>query len=1035
MSVRRPIFIASLVILMLALGMISLNRLPIDLYPDVTFPTVVVQTVYGGAGPLEIETEVTRVLEDEVSTISGVQKVSSQNREGVSVIIVEFNLNTNLNFAEQQVRAKVSNSMRMLPEDVDEPIIRQVSPSDAPILGIAMRSSLPDAELYDLAKEVISPQFEQIYQVGQVDILGGRRREVHVNLDLNKLRNADISASAVVGALQSGGRNIPIGKTNQAGREYTYRTIAQYKSLGDIENTVLRLANIDYPITVGRLGTIQDALQDEVSRTRFNGDKAVYFNIFRQSGANSVRVADDVKKRMAKINEDLKAKNVDAEMKLVNDRSRVIRNNVFDVYESIFFGVLLTIIVVYFFLGSWKSTLITGFALPNSLLGACIVMLAFDFSINIMSLLAMSLVVGLLVDDAIVVRENIFRKLEQGLSPKQAAVIGTNEVTLAVIATTLTILAVFGPIGNLQGIVGQFFKQFGLTVCFAMIISLFDGLFVAPAMSAYVGGAVHHGEPRFFLTRWNQRMLKGFDRFQTWLEKRYAALLHGVLRLPWLTLIAALGIFIGSIFLARHVPFTFLPPADNGEFFVTFELEPGASLDATEEVATEIQKRVRELPQVEDILMTIGSGTAESNKGDLFLRLVESKKREQNTTGVKALVREKLKDLESKYKVKVTDQSGGGGQRQFNMNLVGQNLEDLIAFSEKVRERLSKHPALSQVDSSYRSGKPEYQVIPNPRTSQMAGVTLTSMGSELRILVEGQTPAVYREGGYDYDVRVRLQDDQRDLRDNFGRLAVPNLNGRMIPLPNVASLQKATGPTTILRENRTRYIQLSADLVPGGPGLGGAITDINKMFKDELKAPVGVTHSFVGEAERFAELMTNILVSLGLGLLFIYLVLASLYESFVKPITIMIVIPLAASGGFAALWLTRSSFDLFSMIGCVMLMGLATKNSILLVDYAAEAIRQGKAMKDAVIEAGETRLRPILMTSFALIAGMIPVAIGLNEASKTRTSLGIVVIGGTISSTLLTLVVIPAIYNYVDRFEKLLTRIFHRVFGEDKTSV
>jgi HAE1 family hydrophobic/amphiphilic exporter-1 len=1035
LSVRRPVFIASLVILMLALGMISLSRLPVDLYPDITFPTVVVQTVYGGAGPLEIENEVTRVLEDEVSVISGVQKVSSQSREGVSVVIVEFNLKTNLNFAEQQVRAKVSNSLRMLPEDVSEPIIRQISPSDAPILGFAMSSSLPDAEIYDLAKEVISPQFEQIYQVGQVDILGGRRREVHVNLDLNKMRSADISASAVVAALQSGGRNIPIGKTDSAGKEYTYRTIAQYRTLGDIENTVLRLANIDYPVTVGRLANVTDSMVDEVSRTRLNGQKAIYFNIFRQSGANSVRVADAVKLRAEKINADLKAKGIDAELKLVNDRSRVIRNNVFDVYESIFFGILLTIIVVYFFLGSWKSTLITGFALPNSLLGACIMMLAFGFSINIMSLLAMSLVVGLLVDDAIVVRENIFRKLEQGLSPKMAAVVGTNEVTLAVVATTLTILAVFGPIGNLQGIVGQFFTQFGLTVCFAMIISLFDGLFVAPAMSAYIGGNVSHMESKFFLARWNSKMLKGFDRFQSWLEKRYARLLHHVMRVPWVTLVASVAIFIGSIFLAKNVPFTFLPPADNGEFFVTFELEPGSSLDATEKVANEVQERVRQLPQVEDILMTIGSGSSDSNKGDLFLRLVPSKKRKENTSATKLVVRKALEDIEAKYRIKVTDQSGGGGQRQFNMNLVGQNLEDLIAFSEIVRERISKHPALSQVDSSYRSGKPEFQVVPNAATSQMAGVTLMNMGTELRILVEGQTPATYREKGYDYDVRVRLQDDQRDVRDNFNRLAVPNLNGRMISLNKVAQVKEATGPTTILRENRTRYIQLTADMVPGGPGLGGAIKDLTKMFATDLKPPPGVTYSFVGEAERFAELMRNILVSLGLGFLFIYLVLASLYESFIKPITIMIVIPLAASGGFAALWLMGSSFDLFSMIGCVMLMGLATKNSILLVDYASAEINKGKAVVDAVIEAGETRLRPILMTSFALIAGMIPVAIGLNEASKGRTSLGIVVIGGTISSTILTLVVVPAVYAYIDRFENQLIRFFHWIFGEDKTVV
>lgn len=1036
LSVRRPVFIASVVILMLALGILSLKSLPVDLYPDVTFPTVVVQTIYGGAGPQEIETEITRVLEDQVSTISGVQKVSSTNREGISLVVVEFSLNTNLNFAEQQVRAKVSNALRLLPDDVDAPIIRQVSPSDAPILGIALKSSLPDAKLYDLAKEEISPQFEQIYQVGQVDIMGGRRREIHVSLDRNALAAADMSASAVAAALKSGGRNIPAGKTDKLGIENTYRTIAEYKTLSDIEQTVLRHANIDHPITIGRLAKIEDALETETTRTRFNGEKAVYFNVFRQSGANSVQVADNVKTKMAKINADLKSKGIDAEMKVVNDRSRIIRNNVYDVYESIFFGVLLTVIVVYFFLGSLKSTLITGFALPNSLLGACIVMVAFNFSINIMSLLAMSLVVGLLVDDAIVVRENIFRKLEEGFSPKRAAVDGTNQVTLAVVATTLTILAVFGPIGNLQGIVGQFFKQFGLTVCFAMIISLFDGLFVAPAMSAYVGGGSSHHEPTWKIAKWNKAMLKGFDRFQSWLEKRYVDLLGWVLWKPWITLLAAVMLFIGSIFLAKRVPFTFLPPPDNGEFMVTYELTAGASLDATEAVATQIQEVVRKSPQVEDILLTVGSSSNEAHKGELYVRLVESKKRKENTTQVKDLVRENLKDISEKYLIKVTDNSNAGGnQRAFNLNLVGQNLDELIAYSKKVMDKISTHPALRQVDTSYREGKPEFQVVPNKEMAQMAGVSVTGIGAELRTLVEGQTPAVYRENGYDYDVRVRLREDQRDLRQNFNAMAVPNLNQRLVYLNRVASLKEAKGPTTILRENRTRYIQLSADLVPGGPGIGGAISDLNKMFQGELKPPAGIAYSFVGEAERFKELMINILVSLGLGTLFIYLVLASLYESFIKPITIMLVIPLAASGGFAGLWLTHSSFDLFSMIGCVMLMGLATKNSILVVDYATTRVKEGMALAQALIEAGESRLRPILMTSFALISGMIPVAIGLNEASKNRTSLGIVVIGGTISSTLLTLVVIPAAYIYIERFEHWLLRLFHRIFGEDKTVI
>ncbi len=1034
LSVRQPVFIASIVILLITLGLISLQRMPIDLFPDVTFPTIVVQTTYGGAGPAEIETEISKILEDEVATISGVQKISSQNLEGMSLLTVEFDLKANLDYAEQQVRAKVSNAMRLLPDDVDAPVIRKVSPADAPIMGIALSAQMADGEIYDLAKEVISPQFEQVKQVGQVDILGGRKREIHVNLDPRLLNSADISGTSVVNALQTGGRNVPAGKVDAHKLEYTFRTMAQYKTMADIGDTVLRVADISRPTSISSLATINDTLQDEVSRSRFNGKKALLFNVFRQTGANSVQVADDVRNKVAKINGDLKQKGIAAEMKVVTDLSRRIRNNVYDVYESIFFGVLLTIIVVYFFLGSLKSTLITGFALPNSLLGACIFMLAFGFSINIMSLLAMSLVVGLLVDDAIVVRENIFRKLESGLSAKRAAVIGTDEVTLAVIATTLTILAVFGPIGNLQGIVGQFFKQFGLTICFAMLVSLFDGLLVAPALSAYVAGTTHHSSPKTWFGRLNASILKGFDRFQTRLEQFYVAILKWALRHPLLTIGAAIGIFIFSIGIARMVPFTFLPPQDNGEFYVQFELPAGASLDGTDEIAKKLEDVAHTRPEVEDVLTTIGNGNGESHKGSLYIRLVDPKKRKFNTTQMKDALRDLFKPFES-YKVIVTDNPGQQGSRQFNLNIVGQDLEALVTYAKKVEEALSKNTSLQQVDSSYREGKPEYQVVINPEAAKQTGVTVTGMGQELRTLIEGQTPAIFRQNGVDYDVRVRMREDLRDLRSAFRSLKVPNLQQRLVNLSQVASLKEAKGPTTILRENRTRYIQLSADIKPGGAGLGGVMNQLNQSFKKELLPPPGITYSFVGEAERFAELMMNMLVSLGLGLMFIYLVLASLYGSFMTPWTIMLVIPLAACGAFLALFLTHSTFDLFSMIGCVMLMGLATKNSILLVDFAIEQQKRGIDRVTALINAGNTRLRPILMTSFALIAGMVPVAIGLNEASKSRTSLGIVVIGGTISSTILTLLVIPAAHIYVDRFQDWFLKYYRRIFGYDETAI
>ncbi len=1035
LAVRRPIFIASIAILVMALGALALKRLPIDLYPDVNFPTIIVATTYPGAGPQEVETGISRILEDQVSSIAGVKKISSQNREGFSLVIVEFDLKSDLDYAEQQVRAKVSNSIKFLPDDVDAPITRKISASDSPILGVALKSEMADAALYDLAKERISPLFEQVEQVGQVDIIGGRKREIHVELDRNKLINADMSATSVANALSSAGRNVPIGKTTSPTVEYTYRTMAEYKSLPEIANSVLRVADISYPVTIGKLGTITDSLQDETSRTRYDGTKTILFNIYRQSGANSVKVADQVIAQIAKINADLLAQGVKAELELVNDTTRKIRANVADVYESIFFGTVLTILVVYFFLGSLKSTLITGFALPNSLLGAFIFMSLFGFSINIMSLLALSLVIGLLVDDAIVVRENIFRKLEAGLSPKQASIVGTEEVTLAVIATTATILAVFGPIGNLDGIVGQFFKEFGLTVCFAMLVSLFDGLFVAPALSAYAGGIGSHvaSPATNWFARGNDRMLKWFDRFQTRLEVRYVKILRWALTHPLKTIGGSIGIFVLSIVIATTVPFTFMSAQDNGEFFVQFETPAGSSLDATDEVAKSIEANLRTHPQVEHLLTTIGSGQGESNKSNIYIRLTKSKSRKENTTEMKDKIREGLKSFAS-YKPIVTDQPSQGG-RAFNLNISGQDLETLVPFSEKVLDRVAKMPALRQADTTHRAARPEYQVILKPEIAAISEVTMANLGQELRTQIEGRTPAIYREKGVDYDVRVRLKEDQRSLQTDFEEMRIPNLSQRLVPLSNVAKLVEVKGPTTILRENRTRYIQISADLVPGGAGIGGAIKELSGLFKGELKPPPGITYNFVGEAERFSELMTNMLVSLGLGMMFIYLVLASLFGSFLTPFTIMLVIPLAACGAFLALAVTRSSFDLFSMIGCVMLMGLATKNSILLIDFAVEKHKEGMNRIESLLKAGETRLRPILMTSLALIAGMIPVAIGLNEASKSRTSLGIVVIGGTISSTLLTLVVIPAAHIFVDRFQDWVLVKYRRVFGHDTSDV
>lgn len=1027
LSIKRPIFISCLVILMLVLGFLSMRSLPLDLFPDITIPTVVVATPYPGAGPEEVETEVSKIIEEELSSISGLNKVSSENREGYSVVIAEFRQDVDIKFAEQQVRAKVDNVQSELPDDLDKPIIRTVSPSDAPIMMVALSADLPDGELFDLAEDLIKPQFEQVYQVGEVKILGGRKREIHVYLDREALSSREISAGQVASSLASAGRNIPSGKTDFSGStERTYRTSASFENKEAIKETVVKAIFGGNASTIGSLGRVEDSLEDETSRTYFNSQKALLFEIYRQSGANTVRVADEVKSRIQKINQLMASKKGKPQMTLVNDRSRLIRANVYDVYESIIFGIFLTVLVVYVFLGSLRSTVITGLALPNSLLGAFVFMQIFGFSINIMSLLALSLVVGLLVDDAIVVRENIYRKIEEGLGAMKAALEGTNEVTLAVIATTLTVLAVFGPIGNLDGIVGQYFKQFGFTVCFAVAVSLFDALTIAPMLSAYFAGPTHPVAPTGWFSRWNEKVLKSFDRFQSKLEQYYETTLTKSLKRPLTTLAIGVAIFVGSIVLAKFIPATFIPPQDNGEFTVQFDLPLGSALSATDQVAQQIDAVIRKNKEVQYSVVTVGDDEGSANPGSVYVRLVDSDLRGKNTSEVKEMVRQQLTGF-SKYAVKVGDvDASGSNQRMFTMNLAGSNLEDLKAYANKVLQKIKHHPALLDVDTSYRDGKPESRVVVDSRAAQLAGVSQAGIGAELRTQIEGTKAGVFRENSKDYDIRVRIAPEERDLLDHFASVRVPNLYQNPVPLSAVAKIESAVQPANILRENRMRYIQISADIAPGGPGLGGAMTDVSRILKDEIPPPEGISFSFVGQAERFAELLTNIAVSLGLGILFIYLVLASLYESFITPFTIMLVIPLAACGAFVALFVTGESLNLFSMIGCVMLMGLATKNSILLIDYTELKMKEGLDRTTSLIVAGRTRLRPILMTSFAMAAGMLPVAIGLNEASRQRTSLGIVVIGGTISSTILTLYIIPSAFEYIDRFQVWFYQIFNK---------
>ncbi|MFN3454989.1 MAG: efflux RND transporter permease subunit, partial [Pseudobdellovibrio sp.] len=657
---------------------------------------------------------------------------------------------------------------------------------------------------------------------------------------------------------------------------------------------------------------------------------------------------------------------------------------------------------------------------------------AAGFSINIMTLIALSLAVGLLIDDAIVVRENIFRHLEMGKDPKTAALEGTKEVTLAVIATTLVVIAVFGPIAFVPGIVGQFFKQFGLTVVFTMLISLFDAFTVAPMLSAYLATKHEHQKGNGIIGR----TLAAFDRFQTKLEDIYESSLHWTLRHRKAVLLSAIAFFIGTMYLGKFISKTFLPANDLGEFTVTVETPVGTSLEGTLAFSKKLETVIKDIPEVELVTMTVGSSSFESNKSDFYVGLVSPKQRKgKTTTDIKEVVREKMKAYSSEAIIAVTDVDiSGGGQKPLNLYIVGDNLDDLSKYTLALQEKIKAIPGLIDVDTNFRAGKPEYHVVFDRNRSEALGISTVTAGAELRYRIEGVVPAVYRQNGIEYDVRVKFPDSEMNLEKEFNSTFIPNSNFNMVPLARVAKGEETVGFSQINRQNKGRFIAITANLGPNGQ-LGDATARIEKILKDEMPPPVGISYKFEGQAQDFIDLIRNMTIAMGLGVLFIYLVLASLYESFVTPVTILLALPLAISGAFAGLFIFGKSIDIFSIIGLVLLLGVVAKNSILLVDYTNQLMEQGLEINKALVQACRTRLRPILMTSLALIAGMLPIAIGMTALGTQRQSMGVAIICGVISSTVLTLIVVPAAFGYIEQFRKWSQKMAAKVQGSHHNEV
>ncbi len=1041
-AIRRPTFIFALLTAVIVVGLMAMKTLSVRMFPDVEFPYVVVTTQYSGAGPEEIELLINKRTEDALSSISGIKHIYSISQDGYGITWVEFNLGKNPDIALQEAKDKIAEIRNDFPSDIKEPVIQKLDPNSQPILLISLRASLPDKNIYDLADDYFKKELSRIDGVSKIEIFGGTKREIHVNIDKNKIRKHDMTLTAVAGKVALNSTNIPIGHVSKGPSDISFRTIGEFRSVKQISDVVVNFVGNDIPVTVKDIGKVEDSTEETYTLGRINlrengevkSDSTLILAVYKQSKSNDVKISDNLKLKVDELNKKSGSIKGNPQLKIVKDAAWPVRANIQDVTATIFEGIFLAIVVVYFFLGSWRSTFITALALPNSLIGAFIFMSLFDFSINVISLMALSLTVGLLIDDAIVVRENIFRHFEEGEDPVTAAEKGTNEVALAVIATTLTVIAVFLPIGFLSGIVGQFFREFGLTVVFAMVISLLDALTIAPLLSAYMitKRKINEKKQNIFVRIFRMLTVGWFNKLYFVIENFYEKSIRYILNNKKKILFGTLLIFFSSLYVAKFLPMVFMPSHENGEFMLSLEAKPGTSLKQLDSYYVKtIEELLMKEKEIEFAVTMVGNQQKELNIASIFIKMVPDKERKVSTNEMKQIIRDRLAGkFDKDFIISLDDIGAFGTEKPFMLMLYGDDTDVLSKTAKLLTEKFQKIDGLLDISTNFRSGKPERQVVMDPAKMQALGVHSVTAGMEMRAMVEGVLPAKFRENGLEYDIRVKLQDDQKDIMSAFDDIYIGNTNNKLIRLKNVSKLVDTDGPTKIYRRDRASYVSVMGNLSKNA-NLQGIQKQVGKIIKEEQAKPENsfmkdITYDFSGDSEQMKELFTNMIIAACLSLLFIYIVLASLYESLITPFTIMVALPLAIVGGLLALYMTNQSISMFTMIGFIMLLGIVAKNSILLVDYIQQMMRKGHDIKEAIVISGKKRLRPILMTSVALSAGMLPTAMGLSEVGKFRMSMGIVVIGGIISSTVLTLLIVPAIFEYLNSFRMWSRKLLGR---------
>ncbi len=1018
LSIKRPIFASVMMLVLVTLGLFSYRRLSIDMYPDVEIPVLSVVTKFPGASPETVEREVTKRIEEELNRIPGVRHIISDSRESVSNVVVLFQLEVKINEAVQDARAKINTIRADLPQGIEDPLIQKLDFSAMPVVSLAIRSpGLSPRELTTLVEKRVKRRFENIAGVGKVELVGAAKREVNVIINPLRLEALGMGIDEVIAGLRSENVNTPLGRLQRGPTEYVLRIAGKPAAVSRFPDMVIGARN-GRPVVLAEVADITDGIEEERTTALINGTRAISLDILKQSGANTVDLVDRVKAEVGKLRAELPA---GINIEIVRDGSVMIRDAVHDVEVTMIIGGILTILIVFCFLNSWRSTVITGLTLPISVIASFMVMNALGMTLNVLTLMALSLAIGLLIDDAIVVRENIVRHLEKGEDHFAAARTGTSEIGLAVMATTFTIMAVFVPVAYMKGIVGRFFFQFGITVAFAVLVSLFVSFTLDPMLSS------RWHDPDIARRGKRNPLARVLDHFNNWFDRtadKYRGVIAWALDHRKTTLSLAFLAFVGGVTIFLNLQSAFFPEVDNAEIQVNFKSAPDASLEETQGRLQAVLAMLAGIPEVKHTYATIGAGeTATVRDALVYVKLAEKGERKRSQKEIQQVIRQGLQKIPGLIP-SIMEVGRMDDQKPLMISIRGDDIATLKRYAATLKEKMQGIRGIVDLEATMEQDIPEYRLTVQRALASSTGLMTADIVRTLSALVGGQAISTYEdEEGDAVNLRVRLPLAQREEPGQLDRLnlTVRKSDGSpvLISLGALASYERSTSPAEINRQDLTREVVLSANL--DGLPLGTAVRKVQDATAD-LKLEKGYRIVFSGEAEDMQESFGYMAEALLLAVILVYFILAAQFESFIYPLAIMLSLPLSLVGMAGMLFMTGDTINIMSLIGLIMLMGLVTKNAILLVDYAQVLRSRGLERREAIITAGRTRLRPIMMTTLAMIFGMLPLALGLGQGAEMRAPMARAVIGGLITSTLLTLIVVPVMYAWLDDLANRLRR-------------